>query len=180
MSSILSKGIGSLILKDYVDWKKIQNIARRNGIYTAAGVAKLIIEHSPIKSVGEMKLQWAKRIYLAAQKNNNSEIKLPYNCDLDNIGEQSRNLRLIPNRDKNKFENPDELNVEREDARQHISFGFGIHRCLGNRLADLQLKILWEEILKRFSFIETVGETKYLNSSFIRGITELPVIVHRK
>ena len=84
------------------------------------------------------------------------------------------------NRDINKFENPDELNVEREDARQHISFGFGIHRCLGNRLADLQLKILWEEILKRFSFIETVGETKYLNSSFIRGITELPVIVHRK
>ena len=83
-------------------------------------------------------------------------------------------------RDINKFENPDELNVEREDARQHISFGFGIHRCLGNRLADLQLKILWEEILKRFSFIETVGETKYLNSSFIRGITELPVIVHRK
>ena len=69
MSSILGKGIGSLILKDYVDWKKIQNIARRNGIYTAAGVAKLIIEHSPIKSVGEMKLQWAKRIYLAQQKN---------------------------------------------------------------------------------------------------------------
>ena len=84
------------------------------------------------------------------------------------------------NRDINKFENPDALNVEREDARQHISFGFGIHRCLGNRLADLQLKILWEEILKRFSYIETVGETRYLNSSFIRGITDLPVIVHRK
>ena len=84
------------------------------------------------------------------------------------------------NRDDNKFEDPDVLDIEREDARQHLSFGFGIHRCLGNRLADLQLKILWEEILERFTHIETTGETKYLNSSFIRGITEMPVIAHRK
>ena len=83
MSSILGKGIGSLILKDYVDWKKIQNIARRNGIYTAAGVAKLIIEHSPIKSVGEMKLQWAKRIYLAAQKNKDASLYSILKDDLE-------------------------------------------------------------------------------------------------
>ena len=68
MGSILSKGIGSLVLKEYTDWNRIKNIAKRNGIYTAAGVAKLIVEHSPIKSVGEMKLQWAKRIYLAREK----------------------------------------------------------------------------------------------------------------
>ena len=84
------------------------------------------------------------------------------------------------NRDDNKFEDPDVFDIEREDARQHLSFGFGIHRCLGNRLADLQLKILWEEILERFTHIEITGETKYLNSSFIRGITEMPVIAHRK
>ena len=84
------------------------------------------------------------------------------------------------NRDDNKFKDPDVLDIEREDARQHLSFGFGIHRCLGNRLADLQLKILWEEILERFTHIEITGETKYLNSSFIRGITEMPVIAHRK
>ena len=83
MSSILGKGIGSLILKDYVDWKKIQNIARRNGIYTAAGVAKLIIEHSPIKSVGEMKLQWAKRIYLAHQKNKDASLYSILKDDLE-------------------------------------------------------------------------------------------------
>tara|TARA_R110002012_G_scaffold9408_1_gene43299 strand:- start:175 stop:525 length:351 start_codon:yes stop_codon:yes gene_type:complete len=83
MSSILGKGIGSLILKDYVDWKKIQNIARRNGIYTAAGVAKLIIEHSPIKSVGEMKLQWAKRIYLAEQKNKDASLYSILKDDLE-------------------------------------------------------------------------------------------------
>ena len=80
----------------------------------------------------------------------------------------------------NKFIEPDKLNIEREDARQHLSFGFGIHRCLGNRLADLQLKILWEEILERFSKIEVTGETEYLNSSFIRGITKLPVQAFRK
>ena len=84
------------------------------------------------------------------------------------------------NRDDNKFEDPDKLDIDREDARQHLSFGFGIHRCLGNRLADLQLKILWEEILERFTHIEITGDTKYLNSSFIRGITEMPVIAHRK
>ena len=84
------------------------------------------------------------------------------------------------NRDPDKFINPNQLDIEREDARQHISFGFGIHRCLGNRLADMQLRILWEEILERFSHIEMAGEVEYLNSSFIRGITELPVIAHRK
>jgi cytochrome P450 len=84
------------------------------------------------------------------------------------------------NRDDDKFTDPNRLDIERADARQHLSFGFGIHRCLGNRLADLQLKILWEEILERFSHIEIVDETEYLNSSFIRGITKLPVIAHRK
>ena len=74
MGSILSKGIGSLVLKEYTDWNRIKNIAKRYGIYTAAGVAKLIVEHSPIKSVGEMKLQWAKRIYLAEQKNKDASL----------------------------------------------------------------------------------------------------------
>ena len=83
------------------------------------------------------------------------------------------------NRDTSKFPDPNELVIDRNDVRQHLSFGFGIHRCLGNRLAELQLKILWEEILKRFSHIEITGDPKYLHSSFIRGITELPVVVHR-
>jgi cytochrome P450 len=83
------------------------------------------------------------------------------------------------NRDTSKFPDPNQLVIDRNDVRQHLSFGFGIHRCLGNRLAELQLKILWEEILKRFSHIEITGDAKYLPSSFIRGITELPVVVHR-
>ena len=83
------------------------------------------------------------------------------------------------NRDTSMFPNANDLIIDRKDVRQHLSFGFGIHRCLGNRLADLQLKILWEEILNKFSHIEVTGEQKFLASSFIRGITELPVKVHR-
>ena len=83
------------------------------------------------------------------------------------------------NRDTSMFPNANDLIIDRKDVRQHLSFGFGIHRCLGNRLADLQLKILWEEILNKFSHIEVTGEQKFLSSSFIRGITELPVKIHR-
>ncbi len=84
------------------------------------------------------------------------------------------------NRDAAHFDRADELVIDRRNARQHVAFGYGIHRCLGNRLAEMQLKILWEEILARFEHVEVVGEPTYLNSSFIRGITELPVRVHEK
>ena len=66
----------------------------------------------------------------------------------------------------------------RKPAR-HLSFGFGIHRCMGNRLAEMQLRVLWEEIMKRFRFIEVVGEPVRTLSSFVKGYTELPVRVHR-
>src|SRR6202522_3189208 len=61
------------------------------------------------------------------------------------------------NRDPEAIERPDEFLIDRERPRQHLSFGFGIHRCVGNRLAEMQLRIVWEEILKRFSFVEVVG-----------------------
>ena len=73
---------------------------------------------------------------------------------------------------------PERLIIDRPAVRQHLSFGYGIHRCLGNRLAELQLHILWEEIMRRFELVELVGDPAYLNSSFIRGITDLPVRVH--
>jgi cytochrome P450 len=62
------------------------------------------------------------------------------------------------NRDERVFERPDEFDIHRENLRKHLSFGFGIHRCMGNRLAELQLHTLWEEILKRFERVEVVGE----------------------
>lgn len=85
---------------------------------------------------------------------------------------------LSGNRDSQHFSDPDRLLIDRPNVRQHLSFGYGIHRCLGNRLAEMQLKILWEEIMARFYHIEVDGEPSYLNSSFIRGITDLPVRVH--
>lgn len=84
------------------------------------------------------------------------------------------------NRDETKIERPDEFLIDRKRARQHISFGFGVHRCMGNRLAEMQLKLVWEEILKRFDRVEVVGEVKRLKSNFVRGITDLPVVLHAK
>ncbi len=81
------------------------------------------------------------------------------------------------NRDETQIERPNEFIIDRKNPRQHVSFGFGVHRCVGNRLAEMQLNIIWEEILKRFSRIEVTGEPKYLSSSFIHGIRELPVTI---
>ena len=82
------------------------------------------------------------------------------------------------NRDPEAIENPDAFIIDRARPRQHLSFGFGIHRCVGNRLAEMQLRIVWEEILKRFSFVEVVGEPVRVYSSFVKGYTELPVRLH--
>jgi cytochrome P450 len=79
------------------------------------------------------------------------------------------------NRDEEAIENPDAFIIDRARPRQHLSFGFGIHRCVGNRLAELQLRILWEEILKRFERIELMGEPGRIYSAFVHGITSLPV-----
>jgi cytochrome P450 len=84
------------------------------------------------------------------------------------------------NRDSDVIERADEFLIDRAKARQHLSFGFGIHRCMGNRLAEMQLKILWEEITKRFKTVETVGEPVWVKSSFVKGYTELPVILRDK
>src|SRR6516165_3834020 len=79
------------------------------------------------------------------------------------------------NRDETVIENPDDFIIDRARPRIHLSFGFGIHRCVGMRLAELQLRIVWEEILKRFERIEVVGEPRRVYSSFVRGIEYLPV-----
>ena len=79
------------------------------------------------------------------------------------------------NRDETVFEEPNKFWIERPNVRRHLSFGFGIHRCMGNRLAELQLKILWEEMLKRFPKVEVVGPPVRTPSSFVHGYLELPV-----
>jgi cytochrome P450 len=79
------------------------------------------------------------------------------------------------NRDEEVIERPYDFIIDRARPRTHISFGFGIHRCIGMRLAELQLKIIWEEIFKRFDNIEVVDEPKRVYSSFIKGYETLPV-----
>ena len=79
------------------------------------------------------------------------------------------------NRDEDKIERADEFIVDRAKPRQHLAFGAGIHRCVGDRLAEQQLRILWEEILKRDLRFEIAGQARRLYSNFIRGIRSLPV-----
>jgi cytochrome P450 len=82
------------------------------------------------------------------------------------------------NRDEEVIERPSEFIIDRPKARHHLSFGFGIHRCMGNRLAEMQLRIVWEEIMKRFRMVEVVGEPVRVRSNFVRGYIDLPVRVH--
>jgi cytochrome P450 len=83
------------------------------------------------------------------------------------------------NRDGDAIKDADSFIIDRDNPRHHLSFGFGIHRCMGNRLAEMQLRVLWEEIMKRFSFVEVLGEPTRTLSSFVHGYTHLPVRVHR-
>jgi cytochrome P450 len=84
------------------------------------------------------------------------------------------------NRDETVIERPNDFWIERPRVRQHLSFGFGIHRCVGKRLAELQLQIIWEEILKRFPVIEVTGPPTRVYSSFVHGYERLPVRIPRR
>lgn len=82
------------------------------------------------------------------------------------------------NRDESIIHEANKFIIDRANPRQHLSFGFGIHRCMGNRLGEMQLRIVWEEILKRYSHVEVVGEPKRVMSNFVRGIEYMEVILH--
>ncbi|MGL4541014.1 MAG: cytochrome P450 [Polymorphobacter sp.] len=79
------------------------------------------------------------------------------------------------NRDEREIENPNAFIIDRARPRQHLSFGFGIHRCVGNRLAEMQLRIVWEEILKRWPLIEVLEPPVRIASSFVKGYEKLMV-----
>ena len=104
--------------------------------------------------------------------------------DLEFRGQQLRKGDKIAmwyvsgNRDERVIPDPDRFWIDRPNARHHLSFGFGLHRCMGNRLAEMQLRVLWEEIMQRFSFVEVVGEPERVQSSFVRGYASLPVKLH--
>ena len=85
---------------------------------------------------------------------------------------------LSGNRDESVFPDADRFIIDRKNARAHVAFGFGVHRCMGNRLAEMQLSILWQEIVKRFHTVEVVGDVERLPNNFIRGIKDVPVRLH--
>ena len=74
------------------------------------------------------------------------------------------------NRDESVIADAEKFIIDRAKARNHLSFGFGIHRCMGNKLAEMQINIAWEEIMKRFKNIEVVGEPVRIRSAFVKGI----------
>jgi cytochrome P450 len=95
-------------------------------------------------------------------------------------GDQVAMWYISGNRDEKFWDKPNDYIIDRENARRHLSFGFGIHRCVGNRLGELQLQILWQELMERFEHIEVLAEPSYTSGAFVHGYTWMPVILHPK
>jgi cytochrome P450/ferredoxin-NADP reductase len=84
------------------------------------------------------------------------------------------------NRDERTFDDPDRFVIDRRNARHHLAFGIGTHRCMGSRLAEMQLRILWEELLTRFDDIEVLDEPTRVQSNFVRGYSSMMVTLTPK
>jgi cytochrome P450 len=82
------------------------------------------------------------------------------------------------NRDETVIPRANEFLIDRENSKQHLSFGWGVHFCMGSRLAEMQLRVLWEEVMRRFRFVEVAGEPVRVKSPFVKGFAQLPVRVH--
>ena len=84
------------------------------------------------------------------------------------------------NRDETAIDRANEFLIDRKDHRNHLAFGWGRHFCVGSRIAELQVRVLWEELLQRYERVEVVGPPVRTRSSFVNGYTELPVQLHAK
>ncbi len=82
---------------------------------------------------------------------------------------------ISANRDESVFPDADKLIVDRENARRHLAFGYGIHRCVGARLAELQIRILLEEMAKRRMQVNVTGEIKRVHACFVHGFRKMQV-----
>lgn len=87
---------------------------------------------------------------------------------------------ISANRDEEMFPNAEAIDIDRPNADRHLSFGYGVHFCMGSRLAEMQLRVLWEELLQRFERVEVQGEPERVFSSFVNGYAKLPVKITRK
>ena len=133
---------------------------------------KLRADHALIPNMVSETIRWQTPL---AHMRRNATRDIELGGKLIKKGEKVIMWYVSGNRDEEVIEQPNRYWIERPRVRQHLSFGFGIHRCVGNRLAELQLKIIWEEILKRFPVIEVMGEPTRVASSFVKGYETLPV-----
>jgi cytochrome P450 len=83
------------------------------------------------------------------------------------------------NRDESVFPQAERLDIDRPNARRHLSFGFGVHRCVGARLAEIQIQLLIEEMLKRRMTVRVTGAPEQVAQCFVHGYAKLPVTIDR-
>jgi cytochrome P450 len=136
---------------------------------------KLAANHALIPSMVAETIRWQTPL---AHMRRTAKVDTELNGQKIKAGDKVIMWYISGNRDERAFDNPNDYDIERPDVRKHLAFGFGIHRCMGNRLAELQLHILWEEILRRFERIEVVGDVERTPSTFVHGYSSLPVILH--
>ena len=140
-------------------------------------LAKLQADHSLIPSMVSETIRWQTPL---AHMRRNATRDVELGGKTIKKGEKVIMWYASGNRDDEVIDNPNAYIIDRPRPRQHLSFGFGIHRCVGNRLAELQLTILWEEILARFPEIQVVEEPKRVPSSFVRGYETMQVVIPRR
>jgi len=140
-------------------------------------LAKLQADHSLIPSMVSETIRWQTPL---AHMRRNATQDFELGGKTIKKGEKVIMWYASGNRDDEVIDNPNAYIIDRPRPRQHLSFGFGIHRCVGNRLAELQLTILWEEILARFPEIRVVEEPKRVPSAFVRGYETMKVIIPRR
>ena len=140
-------------------------------------LAKLQADHSLIASMVSETIRWQTPL---AHMRRNATRDVELGGKTIKKGEKVIMWYASGNRDDEVIDNPNAYIIDRPRPRQHLSFGFGIHRCVGNRLAELQLTILWEEILKRFPEIRVVEEPKRVPSAFVRGYETMQVVIPRR
>ncbi len=139
--------------------------------------AKLVADPDLIPSLVHEIIRWQTPLpYMRRTANEDCEIR----DTKIRAGDQVLMWYLSANRDEEVFPDGDRIDIERENADRHLSFGYGIHYCMGSRLAELQLRVLWEELLPRFDRIEVQDEPQRTFSSFVKGYTDLPVQVTRR
>jgi cytochrome P450 len=136
--------------------------------------AKLRADPSLIPSMVSETIRWQTPL---AHMRRTAKVDTEVGGKMIRAGDRVAMWYVSGNRDDEVIDNPNAYLIDRERPRHHVSFGFGIHRCVGNRLAELQLRVIWEEILRRFPEIVVAGEPKRVFSTFVKGYESLPVVI---